>query len=118
MSRGVTPTQLIPACQMSSWDVRQPQRTQDRDVTALSHRANRPVRIRPRRSMEPRVAKQRTPRKPRSMRLNDPVSEVLAAWIIALFGLVAGLSLLSFHQRDFHDEGIAAAVPRWCAPPV
>jgi hypothetical protein len=43
---------------------------------------------------------------------------VLAAWIIAAFGLVVGLSLLSFHHRDVHDEGIAAVTPRWYAAPV
>jgi hypothetical protein len=44
--------------------------------------------------------------------------EVLAAWIVAVFSLVAGLSGLSLHQRDVHGEGIAAVAPRWYSPPV
>jgi hypothetical protein len=43
---------------------------------------------------------------------------MLAAWVIAVFSLVAGLSVLSLHQRDVHHEGIAAVVPRWYAPLV
>src|SRR5262245_43671520 len=60
----------------------------------------------------------RTRREHRSTRLSDPIREVLAAWIIALFGLAAGLSVLSLHQRDLRGEGVAAVVPRWYAPLV
>jgi hypothetical protein len=42
----------------------------------------------------------------------------LAAWIIAVFSLVAGLSVLSLLQPDVHDEGIAAVAQRWFSPPV
>ena len=61
------------------------------------------------------MAKLRTRREPRPTRLSDPVREVLAAWIVALIGFGAGLSVLSLHQRYVDDEGIAALVPRWYA---
>ena len=64
------------------------------------------------------MVKQHTGREHQSTRLSDPMREVLAAWIIALFSLVAALSALFLHQRGVHDEGIAAVAPRWYSPPV
>ena len=43
------------------------------------------------------------------------VSEVLAAWILAFFVLVAGLSLLAFHERGVRDGVVA---PGWRVSPM
>ena len=64
------------------------------------------------------MVKPRSRQEHRSTRPSDPMREVLAAWIIAVFCLVAGFSALSLHQRDVRDEGIAAVAPRWYAPAV
>jgi hypothetical protein len=64
------------------------------------------------------VAKHCIRRARQSARLSDPTREVLAAWITALFALVVGLFVLAGHEGNVRDDGIAAVVPRWHAPPV
>jgi hypothetical protein len=51
-------------------------------------------------------------------RLSEPIRQVLAAWIVAVFFLVAGLSVLAFHEHSVRDDGVAAVTPRWYPPPV
>lgn len=53
--------------------------------------------------------------KRQSTGLSDIVSEVLAAWILAVLALGAGLSLLAFHERGVRDGVI---VPGWRASRV
>ena len=52
------------------------------------------------------MVKQRTRREHQSTRLSDPIREVLAAWIIAVFSLATGLSVLSLYRRDIHGQGM------------
>jgi hypothetical protein len=60
--------------------------------------------------MEPRVVA-RISRERRSTSLSEPVRQVVAAWIVASLVLLAGLSVLAFHERDVCDNGAAVAVP-------
>jgi hypothetical protein len=47
--------------------------------------------------------------------LSNAISEALAAWILAVFVLGAGLSLLALHERGVRD---GVVVPGWRAPTV
>jgi hypothetical protein len=67
--------------------------------------------------MEPRAVA-RISRERRSTSLSEPVRQVVAAWIVASLVLLAGLSVLAFHERDVCDNGAAVAVPRWHPPAV
>ncbi len=46
--------------------------------------------------------------------LSKPACEVFAAWIVTVFILAVGLSLLAFHERGVPG----AVVPQWYEPPV
>ena len=68
--------------------------------------------------MEPRaVARYRISRDRRWTSLSEPVRQVVAAWIVAVFVVVAGLSVLAFHFGG-RDGGAAAVALRWHSPPV
>jgi len=57
-------------------------------------------------------------RKGWSINLSEPARQVLSAWIVALFVLVAGCSVLVFNARDVRKNGVAAVIPQWYPPPV
>jgi hypothetical protein len=52
-----------------------------------------------------------------STRLSEPARHVWAAWIVALFFLLAGFSVLVFQVREAGENGVRVASPR-CYPPV
>jgi len=62
------------------------------------------------------VVKQRTRREHQSTRLSDPIREVLAAWIIAVFSLATGLSVPRWYARpvigseDWHEADCGAGI--------
>src|SRR6516225_11164764 len=69
--------------------------------------------------MEPRaLARYRISRERRPTGLSEPVRQVVAAWLVTVFVLVAGLSVLVFHERGGRDDGVAAIARRWHSPPV
>src|SRR5690348_14228259 len=49
---------------------------------------------------------------------SEPVRQVVAAWIVAVLSLWAGLSVLAFHEGGIRDDGLAAVALRWHPPPV
>jgi hypothetical protein len=52
------------------------------------------------------------------MRSTNLLREALGAWIVALFILGVGLSVLALHERDGRSNRASAISPRWSAPPV
>jgi hypothetical protein len=69
--------------------------------------------------IEPRIVVQhRISRERRSTSSSEPVRQVVAAWIVAVFVLVAGLSVLAFPERGTRDDGVAAVAVHWHQPPV
>ena len=69
--------------------------------------------------MEPRaVVQRRTGRGRWLTSSSEPVRQVLAAWIVALFVLVGGFSVLVFYPRGVCHDGATAVIPRRHPPPV
>jgi hypothetical protein len=69
--------------------------------------------------METRVVVQyRVNRERRSANSSEPVRQMVAAWIVAVFVLVAGFSVLASHERGIRDNGVAAVSLRWHPAPA
>jgi len=69
--------------------------------------------------MEPRaLARYRISRERRPTGLSEPIRQVVAAWLVTVFVLVAGLSVLVFHERSARDYGPLGVAPRGHSPPV
>ena len=49
---------------------------------------------------------------------SEPLRDVLAAWIVALFALVAGFSVLVLHVRDANEDRVRVVIPRWQPGPI
>jgi hypothetical protein len=64
------------------------------------------------------MARYRMSPKRRSTRPGEPVRQVVAAWIVAAFVLLGGVSVLTFHERSARDYGPPGVALRWHSPPV